>query len=144
MAIRLHQITNHISNKINEKTGLLENPEYNISEKEQEKLKHEIEVLKELHDEIIFSLDYNTDNVVFDILKNNYGKYDTLIKFFNKKELLVSKNTVSILKGEWIFNGGSEEEFEAGKQDGTVYREGYNMNDVCEVRTIKPGEENEE
>lgn len=144
MAITLHQITNHITNKINEKKGLLENQEYNISEKEQEKLKHEIEVLKELHDEIIFSLDYNTDNVVFDILSNNYGKYDTLIKFFNKKELLVSKNTVSILKGEWIFNGGSEEEFEAGKQDGTIYREGYNMNDVCEVRTIKPGEENEE
>lgn len=142
MAITLHQITNHITNKINEKKGLLENQEYNISEKEQEKLKHEIEVLKELHDEIIFSLDYNTDNVVFDILANNYGKYDTLIKFFNKKELLVSKNTVSILKGEWIFNGGSEEEFEAGKQDGTIYREGYNMNDVCEVRTIKPGEEN--
>ena len=144
MAIRLHQITNHITNKINEKKGLLENPEYNISEKEQEKLKHEIEVLKELHDEIIFSLDYNTNNVVFDILANNYGKYDTLIKFFDKKELLVSKNTVSILKGEWIFNGGSEEEFEAGKQDGTIYREGYNMNDVCEVRTIKPSEENEE
>lgn len=144
MAITLHQITNHITNKINEKTGLLENPEYTISEKEQEKLKHEIEVLKELHDEIIFSLYYNTNNVVFDILSNNYGKYDTLIKFFDKKELLVSKNTVSILKGEWIFNGGSEEEFEAGKQDGTIYREGYNMNDVCEVRTIKPGEENEE
>ena len=74
------------------------------------------------------------DNPIFKVLNENYGKYDTRIKFFEDSELIISKDTMVSVEGEFIFLHDGDESF-----SDSLYpvRQGFNIDTIDRVETIK-------
>jgi len=69
------------------------------------------------------------NNAIFNILKENYKKYNTKLIFFDNTEFIISKNQETTYDGDFIF-------LVTGNDSYYIYDKGFNINNINRVETI--------
>jgi hypothetical protein len=108
-------------------------------EKIREKFTHYIEALKNLDKKISMDWDFNSSGLMETILTENNNLYDTELTFYDDKTIVISKDVVAMIKGNFICILGNEEEFNNSlKENGfPVILEAIDIDTIKNVSTIK-------
>lgn len=75
--------------------------------------------------------DNDETNPIFDVLIENYGKYDTRLIFFDETEYVIERDNVVYADGDFLFICDTIEEYRR------PVKMGFNINTIDTVETIK-------
>lgn len=125
-------VLNFIQLKIKENNELLTNPKLELPKEYKNQLKNYNEAYKILHDELSSSWDFNAQNIIFEVLKENFGQHDTKIIFWGDEELIIDKNTMVNVDGGFLFIHPKNKE---DLHD--FFAKGFNIENIKEIQTIK-------
>lgn len=140
MELRLFNIISFIDMEIRNNQRLIDNDDV------PDDLKNELYYYNKgfnfLKEDLLDSFMFNTDNIIFDILKNNYGNYDTKLIFYNGNPvdaedniLIIDKDTVTSVEGDFIFIMDDEINNNYGGDYSPL--RGFNIDMVKSIETIK-------
>ena len=128
----MFNVLNFIQLKIKENNELLNKKDVELPKEYKTQLKNYNEAYKILHDELSSSWDFNVQNIIFDILKENFGEHDTKLIFWGDEELTIDKNTMVSVDGGFLF---IHQENKNGLHD--FYAKGFNIENIKEIQTLK-------
>lgn len=128
----MFKVLNFIQLKIKENNELLNKKDVELPKEYKTQLKNYNEAYKILHDELSSSWDFNVQNIIFDILKENFGEHDTKLIFWGDEELTIDKNTMVSVDGGFLF---IHQENKKGLHD--FYAKGFNIENIKEIQTLK-------
>ena len=132
MKVSMFKVLNFIQLKIKENNELLNKKDVELPKEYKTQLKNYNEAYKILHDELSSSWDFNVQNIIFDILKENFGEHDTKLIFWGDEELTIDKNTMVSVDGGFLF---IHQENKKGLHD--FYAKGFNIENIKEIQTLK-------
>lgn len=132
MKVSMFKVLNFIQLKIKENNELLNKKDVELPKEYKTQLKNYNEAYKILHDELSSSWDFNVQNIIFDILKENFGEHDTKLIFWGDEELTIDKNTMVSVDGGFLF---IHQENKNGLHD--FYAKGFNIENIKEIQTLK-------
>ena len=132
MKVSMFNVLNFIQLKIKENNELLNKKDVELPKEYKTQLKNYNEAYKILHDELSSSWDFNVQNIIFDILKENFGEHDTKLIFWGDEELTIDKNTMVSVDGGFLF---IHQENKNGLHD--FYAKGFNIENIKEIQTLK-------
>ena len=131
MKIEIGTLVNFITNIIKDNQELLNDENITLSDEKEKEIKLTIKIYDQLIDNITQSYELYQPNILFEILSDNYMKYDTKITFVNGVELVIKKDMICSVDGEFIFIHSSTGE---KKHEYQLYEKGFN---ICNVDKIE-------
>lgn len=99
-----------------------------------------VNVLDRLNNRLVGDWAFNNENILEDILRRNFGEYDTLLLDYNNEVIItIPKNQVCMIKDSFICLLGTQEEFEEFKDnDGfPVIFEAIDIDNISSFKTLK-------
>ena len=97
-----------------------------------------IKALERLMDKISIDFDYNSSEIIANVLSENYGRFDTVfIGWDNQEILLVPKDTVTMVKGDFLCILGGEDLFEEQikNKESPILFEALSLDSIKEFKT---------
>lgn len=88
-----------------------------------------ITCLKNLQEKLLYTKE-NQNNLIFDLLQQNYDKYDTLLIFEDNTELIINKNDIYVFEGDKYL-------FHTDNKSYSLIIDGVNLDYVKEFKTLK-------
>lgn len=128
----MFNVLNFINLKIKENNELLNNKNIGLPKEYKTQLEHYNEAYTTLKNELSTSWDFNAQNIIFNVLQENFTEHDTKIIFWGNEELTINKNTIVSVDGGFIFIHPNNEE---GLHD--FFAKGFNIENIKEIQTIK-------
>ena len=128
----MFDVLNFIHLKIKENNDLLNNKAMEFPKEYRNQLENYNKAYKILRDELTTSWDFNAQNIIFDVLQENFGEHDTKLIFWGDEELIIDKNTLCSVDGGFIFIHPKNKE---DLHD--FFSKGFNIENIKEVQTIK-------
>ena len=95
-------VINLLEKEIESYKRLLSDKDINLSEGLQDKYKYYVLAYSEFLDLLLQSYDWNKDNIVFNILEANYGKYDTEFVRFDDTSFVISKEDTAMVENNFL------------------------------------------
>ena len=132
MKVSMFDVLNFIQLKIKENNELLDNHKFELPKEYANQLKNYNEAYNILHDELSSSWDFNAQNIIIEVLKENFGKNDTKLIFWGDEELIIDKNLLVSVDGGFIFIHPK-----VNKKDfHDFFAKGFNIENIKEIQTI--------
>lgn len=131
MKVSMFNVLNFIELKIKENNELLDNKDVELPKEYKNQLKNYNEAYKILKRELSTSWEFNCQNIIFDMLKENFGEYDTKIIFWGDEEIIIDKNTLTSVDGGFLFTHPKNKE---NLHD--FFSKGFNIENIKKVERI--------
>ena len=132
MKVSMFNVLNFIELKIKENNELLTKKDVELPKNYKTQLENYNEAYTILKNELITSWEFNCQNIIFNVLKENFGEHDTKIIFWGDEEITIDKNTLASVDGGFIFIHPKNK-----KDLHDFFSKGFNIDNIKEIQTIK-------